>query len=144
MKNNCIIAKINDISFNYNKLIVKRINQERLPILQNHIPLFFILPEDGTALLFNEIANIWQISKSSLSDIINKYENHKFIKKCSCFEDKRSVYISLTGEGLQIKEKLTDMEYELLELLLNDFDSNQREIFEDSINKALKNIEKMI
>ncbi|MDF2613723.1 MAG: MarR family transcriptional regulator [Clostridia bacterium] len=144
MKSCCIIAKINEISSNYNKIIVKRINQERLPILQNHIPLFFILPEDGTALLFNEIASIWKISKSSLSDIINKYEAQELIKKCSCPEDKRSVYILLTGQGLQIKQKLQIMESELLNVLLNGFDNNQREIFEDGINKALKNIEEMV
>ena len=144
MKNTCLIGKINEISSTYNRLIVKRINEEKLPILLNHIPLFYILPKDGTALLFNEIASIWKISKSSLSDIINKYEKQELIKKCTCSADKRSVYISLTEEGLMIKQKVKKMESELLDLLLNDFDSKEREIFEDNINKALKNIEKVV
>lgn len=144
MKHTCIIGKINEISSNYNKLIVKRINQEKLPILLNHISLFYILPKDGTSLLFNEIASIWKISKSSLSDIVNKYEKQELIKKCICSKDKRSIYISLTKEGLLIKQKVKCMESELLDILLNDFDNNQREIFEENINKALKNIEKLV
>ncbi len=144
MKSKCIISKINDINTSSTKFVIKRINEERLPILQNHASLFYILPEDGSKLLFNEIANIWKISKSSLSDIINKYESQGLVQKCTCAEDKRSVYISLTSEALYIKEKLQNMESEFLDLLLSDFDKNQREIFEDNIDKALDNLRKML
>lgn len=144
MKGKCIISKINDINAYSIKFVIKRINEERLPILQNHTSLFHILPEDGTTLLFNEIASIWEISKSSLSDIINKYENQGLIKKCTCSEDKRSVHISLTSEGLLMKQKLESIEPEFLDLLLSGFDSDQRRIFEDNIDKALKNIRKML
>jgi len=144
MKGKCIISKINDINACSNKFVIKRINEERLPILQNHTSLFYILPEDGTSLLFNEIASIWEISKSSLSDIINKYENQGLIKKCTCSEDKRSVHIRLASEGLLIKQKIESIEAEFLDLLLSGFDSDQRGIFEDNIDKALNNIRKML
>lgn len=144
MKGKCIISKINYINACSIKFVIKRLNEERLPILQNHTSLFHILPEDGTTLLFNEIASIWEISKSSLSDIINKYENQGLIKKCTCSEDKRSVHISLTSEGLLIKQKLESIEPEFLDLLLSGFDSDQRRIFEENIDKALKNIKKML
>lgn len=144
MRNNCIIGKINKISEASNKFITKKIKDEQLPILQNHAPLFDILPEDGSKLLFNEIANKWKISKSSLSDIINKYEGQGLINKCVCNEDKRSVYVSLTPEAVYIKQKLRCMENEFLNLLLNDFDDTQRKFFEDHIDKALENIIKML
>lgn len=144
MKKGCILGKINEISSISSAFIAKKIKEEGLPILPNHIPLFFILPEDGDALIFNEISNIWKISKSSLSDIINKYENQGLIKKYACTEDKRSVYISLQPEARYIKQKLQSMESEFLNLMLNDFDKNESEIFEENINKALNNIEKML
>ncbi|WP_242841883.1 MarR family transcriptional regulator [Clostridium beijerinckii] len=106
--------------------------------------LFEILPEDGSKLLFNEIASIWRISKSSLSDIINKYESQKFINKCVCDEDKRSVYISLTCEGIYIKQKLQVIEKEFLDIVLKNFHEEQGKVFEANINKALKNIIKML
>lgn len=144
MNKKCIIGKINEISSNANKFISKRIKEKGLPILQNHIPLFYILPEDGSALLFNEISNIWEISKSSLSDIINRYENIGLIKKCMCSEDKRSVYISLTKEAIDIKRALENMEAEFLDLALCNFDNNERQTFEENIDKCLINVEKML
>jgi len=144
MKNKCIISKINKISEASSKFIKKRINDEQLPILQNHATLFDILPEDGSKMLFNEIASIWKISKSSLSDIINKYESQGLIKKCVCNEDKRSVYISLTSEAIYINQKLQIMEKDFLDLLLKDFDEEQRKIFENNIDNVLKNITKML
>lgn len=136
----CLISKINEISTIYIKFIVKKLRDEGLPILQNHIALFYILPEDGSALLFNEISNIWGISKSSLSDIVNKHESQGLIKKCTCFEDKRSVYIRLTPEGLYIRKKLKNMETEFMNLLLSDIDKKEMETIEANIDKFLKNI----
>ncbi len=144
MKKRCILDKINEINSISNKFIDKKIKEEGLPILQNHIPLFYILPEDGSALIFNEISNIWEISKSSLSDIINKYESQGLIKKCNCLEDKRTVYVSLKSEALYIVRKLLSIEAEFLGLMLNDFDNNEKQIFEKNINKSLKNIRKIL
>jgi DNA-binding MarR family transcriptional regulator len=144
MKDKCIMGKINTICDISHKYAMKRINEEKLPVLRNHAPLFYILPGDGTPLLFNEIANIWKISKSSLSDIVVKYENQGLIKKCSCSEDKRSVYISLTPEAVIIKEKLYGIQDEFLNLLLNTFDEDQRDTFEKDMDKALSNLETLL
>lgn len=144
MKRECILARINAINSISSKFIERKIKEEGLPILLNHIPLFYILPEDGSPLIFNEISNIWGISKSSLSDIINKYENQGLIKKCSCSEDKRSVHIMLRPEALYIRNKLKNIEAEFLDLMLKDFDEDERQSFEKNMNKALKNIKKML
>lgn len=144
MKEGCILGKMNEINSILLKFIVKKIKDEQLPILYNHMPLFFILPEDGHGMLFNEIANIWQISKSSLSDIINKYEAQGLIKKSMCSEDKRSVYISLEPQALAIKEKLMDMETEFLEAMLHTFDDEKKEIFKGCIDGALMNIKEKL
>ena len=144
MKRECILSKINEINYISNDFITKKIKEENLPILQNHIPLFYILPQDGSPLIFNEISNLWKISKSSLSDIINKYEKQGLIKKCSCSEDKRSVYISLKPEALHIVKKLKKMESEFLYSMLNDFDENEKQVFAQYIDKVLNNIEKML
>lgn len=144
MKKKCIIGKLNALNEASNKFVIKKLKDEQIAILQNHSMLFEILPEDGSKLLFNEIASIWKISKSSLSDIINKYESQGLINKCVCSEDKRSAYISLTTEGLYIKERLKTMDKEFLEILLKDFDEEQRKVFEDNMDKALNNIIKML
>ncbi|NRT90140.1 MarR family transcriptional regulator [Clostridium beijerinckii] len=144
MKNKCIVGRMSIIVEASNKFLTKKIKDERLPILQNHTALFDILPEDGSKLLFNEIASTWKISKSSLSDIINKYESQGLINKCMCSEDKRSVYISLTPEAVVIKQRLQVMEREFLDIILKDFGEDEKKVFEDNIDKALKNIIKML
>ena len=144
MNKGCILGKINQISSISNKFIAKKIKEKNLPILLNHIPLFYILPEDGSPMIFNEISSTWEISKSSLSDIINKYENQGLIKKCDCSEDKRSVYVSLKPEALYIVEILRNIEAEFLSSMLNNFDNNEKQILEENINKALTNIKKIL
>ena len=140
MKQGCILGKMNEINSILFKFIVKRIKEEHLPILQNHMPLFFILPEDGSAMVFNEISNIWDISKSSLSDIINKYEAQGLLKKSVCSEDKRSVYISLEPDALIIKQTLLRIEAEFLDAMLRNFTLDKKEIFQENIDTALTNI----
>lgn len=140
-----IIEKINQISSIYDKFILNRINEEKLPILKNHAPLFKILSKNGEYLLFNQIADIWKISKSSLSDIINKYEKQGLIKKCICSKDKRRIYISLTPEAIHIKDKLNEMEDEFLNSLLDDdFNKEQGNIFEHNIDRVLDNVKKIL
>ena len=140
MRRECILGKIKTISLQSDKFLNKRIKEENLPILRNHIPLFYILPYNGEKLLFNELAKAWDISKSSLSDIVNKYEAMNLVSKCSCSNEKRSVYISLTKEALYIKDKLDEIEDEFLDKLLEKFTKEEREIFEIYIKKSLSNI----
>lgn len=144
MDKKCIMGKINMISETFDKFMIKKIKAEGLPILQNHITLFHILPEDGSKLLFNEVVSMWKISKSSLSDIINKYENQGLINKCECHEDRRSIHISLTEDAIPIKLRILDLEEEFRNVLLEDFTQEERVVFEDNINSALNNIKKML
>lgn len=140
MKRECIIGKIRTISLQSDKFLNKRIKEENISILRNHIPLFYILPYSGEKMLFNELSKIWDISKSSLSDIVNKYEALGIVTKCSCTDDKRTVYIGLTNKALCIKDKLDEIEDEFLDIMLNEFTNEEREIFETYIKKSISNL----
>lgn len=144
MDKKCIMGKIHMISETFDKFMIKKIKAEGLPILQNHITLFHILPEDGSKLLFNDVVRIWKISKSSLSDIINKYENQGLINKCECHEDRRSIYIRLTEDAMPIKRRILELEEEFRNALLENFTQEERSVFEYNINSALNNIKKML
>jgi DNA-binding MarR family transcriptional regulator len=143
MKIECIIGKIRYISLQSDKFLKRRIKEENLPILINHIPLFYILPYSGEKIIFNELAKEWEISKSSLSDIINKYEALDIVTKCSCNDDKRTVYIGLTNKAKEIKDKLDEFEAEFLDIMLEDFTKEERSIFEGCIKKSIKNMTKI-
>lgn len=139
MKYECVIGKIRNINVIVDKYLAKKINEEKIPILKNHIALFYILPSNSDSILFNELSKEWGISKSSLSDIVNKYQKLGFVDKCSCCDDKRSIYLSLTKEGIKMKEILVRLEVEFLELFFKGFDSNEQDIFEKQIDRVLDN-----
>lgn len=143
MGKRCIIGKINEISLISSKYIEKRIKEENLPILKNHISLFYILPENGEKMLFNDLAKAWGISKSSLSEMIVKYENIGLIQKCVCEADRRSVYISLLPEAIKIKRALEEIEKEFLNKIMVDFNEYERVSFEGALEKALKSGERI-
>lgn len=140
MRGECIIGKLRSIALQSDKFLDKRIKEENLVILRNHIPLFYILPCDGDKMLFNELAKKWDISKSSLSDIISKYEKMNLVTKCVCSDDKRSVYLGLTKDAFCIKDKLLDIEAEFLDIFLKNFTPEERAIYEICIKKSLGNI----
>ena len=137
MKQKCIIGKIRGISSVAEKFLSSRIKEEGLPVLINHVSLFHILPDNGEKVFFNDLAKEWCISKSSLSDIINKYQTLGYVEKCTCCEDKRAVYISITEKGIKIKDKLIGFEAEFLERILKGFEDKECEDFEKYIDKAL-------
>lgn len=55
MENGCIFTDINKISTICNKFISKRIKEERVPILQNHVLLFYILSNEVTSYISSQI-----------------------------------------------------------------------------------------
>lgn len=59
MRKQCIIGKIRTISLKSDKFVDKKIKEKNLPILKNHIPLFFILSESKEKMFFNELAKEW-------------------------------------------------------------------------------------
>jgi len=139
MKYTCVVGKMREINSIADKYFTQRIKEANLPILENHIALFYVLPENGEPKLYNEICIEWGISKSSISDIINKYVKLGCVIKYPCKEDKRTVYVAMTEEGIKIKKELNTIEQDLLELLFTDFDLQQRELFDKRVDHVLKN-----
>ncbi len=139
MKTDCLVTKLRYINSSSERYMTRRIQEEGLSILNNHIPLFYILSTaDGEARLFNEIATLWNLSKSSLSDIINKYQTRGLIEKHICIDDKRTIYISLTKKGAEIKTKIDEFNNEFLELIMKTLDNSSRTKFDGYIDEILK------
>lgn len=113
----CLLGSMRQIVHLGDQYIARRLKEENLPILSAHIPLFYILPQNGDGLLFNELCEKWSKSKSSLSDIITKYVNSGLIKRCECQEDKRNVYIAMTPEAQEIKRVLDEICGEINEIV---------------------------
>lgn len=139
MKLDCLIIKMRDIIMNADQFYTEKTKAFGIPILKNHIPLFLLLKDRQDYKLFNEVYKEWGISKSSLSDIINKYQGLGLIEKCSCSDDKRTVYLYLTDKGLRYQQMLLDFEQEFLELAYKGMSDDEKGAFERYLSLTLKN-----
>lgn len=117
---------INEINTLANEMIKSEIKTQQIPVLINHIPLFYLLPADGSAMEFRYLRDEWKISKSSLSDILHKYEALGYVEKAAICEDKRCVMIALTKEALKVKEQFSAIEAKILSRMLSGFSDDER------------------
>jgi len=86
------------------------------------------------------LCNKWGISKSSLSDIINKYTDLKLVEKHECQDDKRVIYIQLTTEGEKVKNELLNIQESFMSNLFKGLDMDQQETFRLLLNQVEDNI----
>jgi len=122
------------------KFIAQEVKKMKYPIAKNHILLFYILPGHGDKMIFNVLCNKWGISKSSLSDIINKYTELGLIEKHECQDDKRVIYIQLTNEGDKVKRDLLAIQESFMTNLFKGLDREQQKTFEVLLNQVEHNI----
>lgn len=138
MANECMLNNIKMIAAASDAYYTSRIKEESLPILTSHIELFYLLPSNQDKILFNELAKRYNISKSSLSDMIHKYKQLGIVDVSICHEDKRTIYVGLTDKALQIKSRLDVFEQAFLAKMLNGLsDSDQ---LKNQLIAARKNI----
>lgn len=143
MKYDCIVGTLREINALSEKYFSRRIKEMALPLLENHIPLFYVLPEDGSPKRYNEIVADWGISKSSISDFINKYSKLGYVIKYPDASDKRTVYVKLTDTGIMIKEKLSSIENEIIDKFYSGFDADMMKLFNDQAEFALNNMKNL-
>ncbi|GAU79134.1 MarR family winged helix-turn-helix transcriptional regulator [Fusibacter sp. 3D3] len=141
MESPCLLSKINEINSISISFIKKKIKAMNLPILVNHMPLFYILSVDGKPMYFTEIMTQWGISKSSLSDILAKYENLGLIDKLYCKDDKRSIYVYLKPEAMYIVEALKAIEKEFMEKMLKNMDAKETDKLTQQLEQVLLNLQ---
>ena len=140
MNCDCIALKLKDVIVLTEKFYAKRIKELSLPILKNHLPLFYFLSDAERPLAFTEIFNSWEISKSSLSEVINKYHRLGFIEKIDSVEDKRSFSIALTEKGKELRNILAELEYELMTKFYSNFSTDLKVNFEKNVDQVIENL----
>lgn len=142
LESKCVLSMINEISSLSNEWIEKEIKALNIPVLLNHIPLFFILEKDE-AMEFRYLRDKWKISKSSLSDILHKYEDLGYVEKDATCEDKRCVMIRLTPKGFDLKKEFLKIEADILNIMVSGYTEEEREKLEKDIVNILNNMKKV-
>jgi DNA-binding MarR family transcriptional regulator len=133
----CVIGKINQMNKLAEEYVNLRIKQDQLPVLRSHVSLFYILPESGEKMRFQDLVDIWGVSKSSASEVVVKYEQMGLLEKCICGEDRRNVFVSLKPEAVALKRKFEKIEQDFLELILADLSEEEKEQFSEYLDRAI-------
>ncbi len=141
MNQKCVIGNLREVNAELEQFIVKEMKAMAFKVSKKHIPLFYILPEDGGLMVFNELASRWGISKSSLSDIVNKYAALSFLEKHECRDDKRLIYLQLTSDGIEVRKELGRIEEAFKKTIYKNISSNEQATFETVLDKILNNIQ---
>ncbi len=86
------------------------------------------------SLLPSELATLTRIKTQSMSQILNKLEKQKVIKRTASNKDKRKVYISLTDSGLKFVEQARyDRDEWLKELIEVSLTEDEKKLLAESL-----------
>lgn len=98
----------------FDKYLKKQIIKENIPIKWNHAGLFMILSTLGEEIEYREVAELWNKPKSTLSDIVNRYESLGLIEK-NCYDSStRVLFVKLTEEGKKYSDRFEEISLEFI------------------------------
>lgn len=133
----CIIGKLNRLNQMAESYVTMRLQRDQIPVLRSHLPLFYILPADGAQMRFQELVDRWGASKSTISEIVAKYEHLGLLEKCVCGEDKRNVFIAMKPEAIALKKQFEGIEQDFLEHILANLSESERNQFSAYLESAI-------
>ncbi len=136
----CLIGKFKDLNKainNFNNINLKKHN---INVLPHHIPIFYTINVNGV-ITFNELQKELELSKSTLSDTITRYEKMGYIYKNEKSQDKRCINIELTKSGVEVMKKLEKIDNEFREKFFHEIEENDRKHLEQLIDLVINNLE---
>lgn len=134
----CIIGDfkhIVKIADNYSKQELKKQN---IPVLPQHIILFHLIGDK--TIKFTDLQKDMTVSKSTLSDALNKYEELGLIEKIESEIDKRNIYIKFTSDGREIWNKLIIIDDQLRVMMFAGISNDKRNEIEDGVSQIQRNL----
>ncbi len=132
-----ILEKLIKIQKELNSFLKEKIKEEKIPIKLRHVELFKILNKTKNKIEFKVLVKEWGISKSTLSEVINRYTALNIIEKESSDTDKRLAYIYLTELGRRYSKDLLKIEEEFILELLKPLDATERKLFDNILEKII-------
>ncbi len=137
---NCIIGKYHELSNQAEIFAKKRLEEVGIEINPKYFPIFHTLTNGN--LLFNELQAQTELSKSTLSDVINKWVKLGYVQKFECPVDKRNVYVGLTEKGMLMVHKINQIDMEFQQKALKGFGDTEIIDFNQKIEKIIENLSK--
>ncbi|MFW9845926.1 MAG: MarR family winged helix-turn-helix transcriptional regulator [Candidatus Thorarchaeota archaeon] len=131
-----LITKIHHLS---SRIFSKKLKEYEIEISPGQGRILFALwQQDGVPI--GELADRTQLGKSTLTDMLERMESEKLIKRVPSAVDKRKILIHLTENTKRLHRKYQQVSQEMIDLFYHDFASNEIEEFEAFLTRLLDNL----
>lgn len=135
----CTIKQFKHFSDLYSKKSKCMFDNEGVPILVNHMEVVRCLIDGEKS--FTDLQNSLKMSKSTLSNIVNKYIDEGLFIKRECEADKRHYYVSLSEDGLNTFRKIGLSSQKFEQAVFTDFTDIEKEQFIMYLDRIINNME---
>lgn len=134
----CVTRTIKEFSDANCKYLTRIVKENGITIAHNHIDIFRMLDEKEQT--FTSLINNLNYSKSTLSDVINKYTEMGLIEKKTCSKDKRVTYICLSNEGIEMFNTFKQVNQQYRDALFAGMNEEHIEMFTNILELLTKNL----
>ena len=131
-----LIAKIHQITNRIFNKMLKDYGLNELNSGQGRL-LFALWQRDNIPI--HELSTKTQLSKSTLTTMLDRLENKGFLKRGSGI-DRREIIVKLSDKSKKLKEDYEKLSGEMTEVFYGNLTEGERDNFEDHLRRILNNL----
>jgi len=132
-----LVAKIHQVSGRIFAEILKKSGIDEINPAQGRI-LFVLWKKDEIPI--SELARRTQLSKSTLTSMLDRLEEAGYIVRASSKEDRRIILIKRTAKDKSLENKYIRVSNEMTKLFYNGFSPKEIDTFENYLKRILANL----
>ena len=132
-----LVAKIHQVSGRIFAEILKKSGIDEINPAQGRI-LFVLWKKDEIPI--SELARRTQLSKSTLTSMLDRLEEAGYIVRASSKEDRRIILIKRTAKDKSLENKYIRVSNEMTRLFYNGFTPKEIDTFENYLKRILANL----
>ena len=145
MNDKYIVYYISKTKKKMQKFIEQKLKENQIDdLVPSYGNIFTALYEHGGRLKMSEISNLVNKDKSTITVLVNKLIERKYIQKQFSKEDRRVVYIVLTEKGRAFEPVYKAISAEINSVAFEGFEDEEKEIFLKLLKKMNNNFGRCI
>lgn len=143
MKNNEFSKTLKDLNLQLFKVVNKRHKELGIDLTPIQGTIILAIYKNKEALCQKHLEKFVSCNKSTLSSVLDTMEKKNLIKRVSDVEDTRKKVIVLTKSAEGLVEKIKEDKMIVEKGMLQGIKKEELEIFTTTLNKMLRNLERM-
>lgn len=132
-----LISKIHQLSGRIFEGMLRERNLDMINTAQGRI-LFPLWREDGISIV--DLARETALTKSTLTSMLDRLEEAKYLQRVPSRTDRRRILIYLTDEGKRLQERYIGVSQDMTEVFYEGFAGPEIDEFERCLERLLQNL----